>query len=626
MIIAIAAAAGLGGVVVKRWHSGRQKSGETDSSQVVQTPQGQSAGNDQDRGSPASCTTKLTVVFSTQDTSEAAGLTPTPIRSFDATHGSFTLLPIAQDTHGWLAKVEFTAASDNPAPQAGAVLPRRPATRLNNQVLYAAFNASGLLDAVYAAGGASSAQRSDSDSGKLLLTRWQFKLPAERSQAYGAAEADLLGLASTHYEWTSQSEIIKQKTVYIRTWGNGPKPTIVASRITAEIGRQGLERLEGDEAYQIAVAEFKSNVRSRWQQAVNSRVPQEPTAIAQCLAQSPLQLIKAMGLKDLGIGPNLDSATTIGQDRQKYLEGRSVSTLIAELEKHQHGKDDLQASAPVVRDLIDRLTVWPQDSDTVRDTVIKRTVQNDLAKTLIGALASVATTEAQAALLDIMRDKQERGDLELWHFTMRSHILTPAPSGRNVEYLLDLHRRDENKETSKVALLAASAAASNLRGDDQSHYTQQVLALKDSTGSERPELFAAALGNLASRDAIPALQAMIVGDRGAVAATAVDSLASVPGHDIDRLLLSMALTKSKSDTFRIRALMALKSRALEEDVVKDLIAFCQKSTDLDLQKATLTVLVGEQNRFWPAASTYVHQLAASPQTPDALRATIKDGL
>jgi hypothetical protein len=566
--------------------------------------------------------------------------------------GTMRITPIAGDdsaTAGMLLKVAFRDAPD-PSRTSGAQAPGIPPgtsrERIGNVELYARYAPNGTLDGILLPMGVSDQQREAVDIAKPMIERWQFTVAGDGAKDYQVAEVDPMGLVLVLYQVSGVSgtnnRYLKTKNSYVQMWGGGERPVIKVGRanVTLDggitlptsptntaVGSSGdvrVSSIDGEDHYHRAAQPIAADVRARWNLRRAALEQRSQTDTQLCRSRTMAAAIKEARLEDAGFGLTPRHGIRLPEQRRSELASKSVTHL---LKSWQAVRADSKLREEVRTDLIDRLKLWPEDCAGLVPEVMKSTADPDYARMLIGTLASVPQREAQAAILAVMTRLQAGDYIDLWHFAMRSHILTARPAAENIDYLLDAFSKsqgDPDSETSKVAILSASAATSHLFAEDRPRFVEQVIDSQSSLAT-RPQLLAAALGNLADPAATALLQSLASSADRATAMTALGALGQTTGHDVERLLFAYASNRSRPDVIRVAALAALKDRYLTKELIADLIAYFTQTSDLELQKGALQVIASQSNRYWPESSKFLSTLRAQSKLPRDLREIITPG-
>lgn len=253
--------------------------------------------------------------------------------------------------------------------------------------------------------------------------------------------------------------------------------------------------------------------------------------------------------------PHLETSTLVDVQRllsnqdavdRAWVDGASLSSLLAALRATVPGEAGAQARAMLVPRLAALLRLEPRQAAELA-TLARQEGDTQTSQTILAALSSAGTPEAQQALVDLGGDPTLPRLERLRAVGLLGLSKTPvAGSGAALEGWLS----SEDRDVADTSALALGNHVKRRQEDGGAVATAEtadlvqalIKALEAAQTPEERTLYLKALGNTGDPRAVPAIVAQLATDNVSVRAAAIWALRFMPGAEVDALLVE-ALTK-----------------------------------------------------------------------------------
>ncbi len=228
-----------------------------------------------------------------------------------------------------------------------------------------------------------------------------------------------------------------------------------------------------------------------------------------------------------------------------WVDGASLATLLAALDAAAEGKKGVSERAAIIPRLAALLRLEPHVAVEV-EAAVRADAEADAARTLIAALSSAGTPEAQRALMNLGHDELMPKETRLRAVGLLGLSRSPIPEsgGALVEWM-----EMDDVDLAETAALGLGNHLKRRREHDGSLCeadTADVLqrlieALEVARTPEERALYLKALGNTGSPRAVPAIIAQLTTQDVSVRAAAIWALRFMPGAEVEAILVEALL-------------------------------------------------------------------------------------
>lgn len=365
-----------------------------------------------------------------------------------------------------------------------------------NLSMYIYYDNQGYIEKLY---GKKNTPVYDYNAIKTLLLSLQFCLPEKRNGI--VKEKDDKGIALVEYNITDSQNIIKkQRKHYEKLWSANILMNIDFSDITIHLKQTGvIEKIKLRENITIG-ADENSILTARYLQEFQLKEINKNKCNHYFSLKKFIQTEKLIELP-FEFVPDKENKRLAKREQLKSI---NLHELVSNLKS-----DELKVWSNAFVLLVDLLTYYPENLTQIL-TLIESNLENKkLIKSLISATAYAESLNAQATLLEII--KQFYKNKFILKNAIIGHHFSPLPSQDNVDYLISVYRNHTDREIRKLTILAIGSLAKKIdaiKSKEQKHpiteFILKELSLAESNG-EKYIIFNA-LGNTGDIVAYKALE------------------------------------------------------------------------------------------------------------------------
>ncbi len=326
---------------------------------------------------------------------------------------------------------------------------------------------------------------------------------------------------------------------------------------------------------------------------------------AERLAKAPAETL-SFGLPEIEQEAAIER-TVLGEDR--------LETLLAALDRI--GSDQAPEATPLYLKFKALVYLHPESCGSLAARAASAGPDSAAQQILIGALSSVGTGPAQAALVGLLEDgavAPKTAMLIIQSLGLSGRPATPATQAAVAE----LAAKASDPEVASVATLALGMIANGLAASEPGRAAELVKGIIADIGrsdsKERTRLLLLALGNSGSDLALPIFRQYLKSDTSALRSVAASGLRWVQAPGADDLLAE-ALTTDTESSVRTEAAFGLSFREPTPVTMKAQIRSFKEDASVVVRLAVLRNL-WETGRNDPEVLTLIREAAKADRSPD----------
>lgn len=369
-------------------------------------------------------------------------------------------------------------------------------------------------------------------------------------------EQDVTGTYRARYERPAPGQLIRIKERYLDVMtaqGAASPEELGGPRVTESSARFELDssswplRVAAEENLTVEIAQMDRPMSAAVNVQADCEAGPARSDLVGAFAAAQARLRRVAPLAE----PRDAAESRAALDRQE-VGGATFPELVAQL----RSAPDKHGEAAVQRRLRALFSLEPSEAAGAAELLAGGSLATSGKKTLIAALTSSGSAEAQAVVVDYLASAR---DPELRQQALGSLGLSPTPTPATLAALAKIADSPADPLDRSTALLALGNAAK--RAADEEAVTSLLERLARATTPEEQTICLRALGNTGDPRALPALTAALGSPSSDVRAAAVSSLRLIEDDAVDPLL-GQTLLEDADEGVRAAAAFAATFRPL----------------------------------------------------------------